>query len=279
MPHPDWRGAFHRACRTREWGAPDTARLLDVQADLAALFLEASVALGEEAYAERARAAIGYVTATLAAADGGFFQSEGEHDADGGAVDRILVTPANARMVRTLLRAAEVLHAPHLAEAAMAAVETIVPLAYAAGAGVAHYLTDGSPRVRGLLVDQVETSAALVDLSHASGNHVYRELAEELMRSCLRKLWHEGSGGFLDRLRTPSGGGDIGRMADPLVPYSTNCEAARVLARLARETGDDELRVKARETLAALRPVYREQGVMSAEYALALGEVTAGVQA
>jgi uncharacterized protein YyaL (SSP411 family) len=108
---------------------------------------------------------------------------------------------------------------------------------------------------------------------------VYLELAEELMRSCLRKLWSPTHGGFLDRLRSPSGGGDIGRMADPLVPFAANCQAARVLARLARETGHDDLRVGAVDTLAALGPAVADQGIHAADYALALVDVTAIVDA
>jgi uncharacterized protein YyaL (SSP411 family) len=285
-------GAFHRACGTRAWTEPDTARLLQVQADLAGLFLDAAVILDEDAYAERARAALTYVTDALADEAGGFFESQCtaedavETSGDGPAraagrdgVDRIVVTSSNACMVRTLLRAAEVLRAPQFGEIALAAIERILPLAYSSGAGVAHYLTDGSPRVRGLLVDQVEASAALIDLAQASGNRVYLELAEELMRSCLRKLWSPEHGGFLDRLRSVSGGGDIGRMPDPLVPFATNCQAARVLARLARATGHDDLRVGASDTLAALGAISHLQGVLAADYALAVVEVTAGVEA
>jgi uncharacterized protein YyaL (SSP411 family) len=271
-------GAFHRACTNRDWTAPDTARLLDVQAELAALFLDAAVALDEQAYAARARAALDYVTRTLADEMGGFFNSEaasGGDDDRGERVDRLIVTSANARMVRTLLRAADVLEEPRLAEAAMDAIERIVPVAYAPGAGVAHCLVQGSPRVRGLLADQVHMSAALVDLSQASGNRVYAELAEELMRSCRRKLWSPEHGGFLDRLRTTSGGGDIGLLADPLVPPAANCEAARVLARLARETGHEDLHDMARETLAAIGAACRDRLTDACDFALAAGEVGA----
>lgn len=265
-------GAFNRACFARDWTEPETARLLEVQADLIALFLEASVLLGEEAYTVRARAALDYVIDRLADPDGGFFNSQAERIEEAAPIDRMLVTSANARMARTLLRAAEVLDEPRFAERAAAAIERLVPIVYASGAGLAHYLDD-QPRVRGLLVDQVDMSAALIDLTEASGNRVYVELAEELMRSCLRKLWRADGGGFLNRLPATSGGNDIGRMANPLVPLGANCDAARVLARLARETGDDALGARAHEVLAALTPFYRAHGVLAADYALALAEV------
>ena len=272
-------GAFHRLCRQREWTAPDTARLLGVQAELAGLFLDAAVMLDERAYADRARAALDYTAAVLADPAGGFFESEAEDDGEPGSVDRVLITSSNARMVRTLLRAAEVLHAPRYGELAMQTIERLAPAVYAQSAGVAHYLEHESPRVRGLLVDQVETSAALLDLAEASGNRVYLELSEELMRGCMRKLWAPESGGFLDRLRSSSGGGDIGRLGDPLVPVAVNCLAARVLARLARETGGDDLREHAASTLTAIAPHAFAQGLLAADYAVAHSEVAALIRA
>jgi uncharacterized protein YyaL (SSP411 family) len=260
-------GAFHRLCRARDWSEPDTARLLGVQADLAGLFLDAAVILEEDAYAERARAAIDYAIGALGDPAGGFFESEA------GEIDRIFVTVSNARMVRTLLRAADVLRTPRYGELALVTIERLVPAVYAQGAGLAHYLELLAPRVRGLLVDQVEMSAALLDLAEASGNRVYLELAEELMRGCLRKLWRAESGGFLDRLRSPSGGGDLGRMGDPLIPFALNCLAARVLARLAHDTGHDDLRVAAFDTLSALA-ARADHGLLSADYALAALDVT-----
>jgi uncharacterized protein YyaL (SSP411 family) len=273
-------GAFHRLCRVRDWSEPETARLLGVQADLAGLFLDAAVILEEDAYAERARAAIDYAIGALGDPAGGFFESEAEE------IDRIFVTVSNARMVRTLLRAADVLRRPRYGELALVTIERLVPAVYAQGAGLAHYLEIGPglpapgekapapvPRVRGLLVDQVEMSAALLDLAEASGNRVYLELAEELMRGCLRKLWRAESGGFLDRLRSPSGGGDLGRMGDPLIPFALNCLAARVLARLAHATGHDDLRVAALDTLSALA-AGAAHGLLGADYALAALDVT-----
>ena len=89
---------------------------------------DAAVMLDEDAYAERARGAIDYAVGVLGDPAGGFFESEAE-SADAGSagpgesgssdeaprdarrIDRIFVTASNARMVRTLLRAADVLRA------------------------------------------------------------------------------------------------------------------------------------------------------------------------
>ncbi|HEY8548454.1 MAG TPA: hypothetical protein VIL35_00745, partial [Vicinamibacterales bacterium] len=146
--------------------------------------------------------------------------------------------------------------------------ERVVPAVYARGAGVAHYLEE-VPRVRGLLVDQVHVAAALLDTAALAGSAVHRELAEELMRSALRKLTDPRSGGLLDRLRTSAGAGDVGLLGDPLVPYALNCEAARVLARLGRETGQADLTDAARRVLGSQTASFLAQGPLAAEYALA----------
>jgi uncharacterized protein len=245
----------------------DRARVLEVQAAFIDLFLEGSVRLRTQRYADRACAALAYVDRVLADSDGGFFHSESQ-----AGVDRTLFTDANARMVRTLFVASRVLGDITLAERAVTAIERLVPAVYKPGAGLAHYL-DGRAFVRGLLADQVETSLALLDAAEVAGERAYLELAEELMRSCLRKLWDQAGGGFVDRLRTPAGGGDIGLLGEPRKPLAANCAAATILARLAEATGAADLAERSRETLASQRASYQEEDLLAVEYALACEEV------
>ncbi len=261
----DASGAFNRACATRDWQQPDTACLLEVQAEMIRLFLDAAVALDEPAYADRARAGLGYVRRTLEDRERGGFLAH-------GCGDRALFTDANARMIRTAFRAAEVLGDSDWAETAVRTIERLVPAVYAPGAGVAHYL-EGVPRIRGLLGDQVHVAAALIDASEATGSTVYLELAEELARSFLRKYTDARTGGLLDRLPTTAGAGGIGLLAEPYAPFGLNCEAARVLARLARATGHADLASRAAAVLASQTAGYLDQGALAADYALALLEL------
>ena len=55
--------------------------------------------------------------------------------------------------------------------------------------------------VFGLSGDAILMAAGLLDLGEAAGQQVYLELAEELMRSCIRRFWEPGSGAFVDRIR------------------------------------------------------------------------------
>ena len=229
------------------------------------LYLDAWTITGADRYRDRAREAWAYVDRTLHdRANGGFFASE-----YAGQVDRVLLTDANARMIRTLLHASHVLDDVTLAQTAAHAAERIVPAVYGRGAGVAHVL-DTHARVRGLLTDQVHASAALLDLGQASGDPTYLDLSDELMRSSLRKLWDAHAGAFLDRLPSSAGAGDVGLLADPYRPFAQNAEAARLLQRLGRQTGHEEFLARAADLRRWLDRNYSAQGISSAEYGLVL---------
>jgi uncharacterized protein YyaL (SSP411 family) len=293
-------GAFHRACAQRDWTDPDTARLLDVQADMIALYLEAYRLRHHDRHRTRALAALRYVDETLrerleSGARGAFYHSEPLAPDD----DPLIVTESNARMMRTLVQASHTLDDTRWILAAVDAAERLLPIVYVRASGVAHCLrrrgredrgarTDAAttpalaalrgpagreqPHVFGLLADTIAIAAALLDLGEAAGQQVYLELAEELTRSCVRRFWDADAGGFIDRLRTAAGAGDVGLLADPLKPFAANVEAARLLARLGERTRDPLFAARARETRGYLATVAAGEGILAAEYGLLLLE-------
>jgi uncharacterized protein YyaL (SSP411 family) len=291
-------GAFHRACANRDWTDPDPARLLDVHADMIALYLEAWRLLHHDRYRTRALAALHYVDKTLrehgehgkrsdrgerkGGADGGaFYHSEPLALArnDDPAADPLIVTDSNARMMRALVHASQTLDDTRWILAAVAVAERLLPIVYVRGSGVAHCLRhstrDGPdprerPHVFGLLADAIGMASALLDLGEAAGQHVYVELAEELTRSCVRRFWDAGEGGFIDRIRTTAGAGDVGLLGEPLKPFAANVEAARLLARLAERTQDPLLASRAREARRYLAAAAPREGILSSEYGLLL---------
>jgi uncharacterized protein YyaL (SSP411 family) len=170
--------------------------------------------------------------------------------------DSRLFTDGNARVARALFNASRVLGG-----------------AYQRGAGVAHVL-DGRPRVRGLLVDQVTASAALLDAHDMTGLQVYLDLSEELMRSALRKFAHADTAALQDRLHGPSGAGDVGLLAQSRFPLAANSLAARVLHALSGRLDDGELRQRAVDLLGAFGSSWRTATPgEAAHYALAVIEV------
>jgi uncharacterized protein YyaL (SSP411 family) len=150
-------------------------------------------------------------------------------------------------------------------------LERIVAGAYRPGDGLAHSLNE--PRgVRGRLVDHVRTSSALLAAYELTGRLPYPMLAEELMQFARQTLWD----------------GDLGAFRDPdedaQTSFATNCRAARVLTRLwalhdrsdyraaavlasGADYGEDVTRI-----LTAQLDTYRQQGLGSAAYGLALAE-------
>jgi uncharacterized protein YyaL (SSP411 family) len=270
-------GAFHRACATRDWEQPESACQAGLHADLVRLFLDAGETFGDGDYLDRARAGLGFVERTLAdRVRPGVAASAEVAGGTVGHVDRTRYTDVTARLVRAYVRAGDVLGEARWTETAVAMIEQLVPAVYSPGAGVGHWLDEtGAVRGRGLLTDQVHLSSALVDVAIATGVTVYVELAEELMRSCLRRFHLAPGAGLRDRVPSRAGGGDIGLLAEPVVPFALNCEAASVLSRLASDAGRGDLAVKAREVLASQTPVYPEHGVLGAAYALAAAELIA----
>ena len=91
------------------------------------------------------------------------------------------------------------------------------------------------------------------------------------MLFAVQHLWDAGgAGGFLDRVHGPE---DIGLLREPLRPFAVNCEAARVLLRLATITADPAFRDRAVATLAAQAAAARAHGVDAAPYALAVRDL------
>jgi uncharacterized protein YyaL (SSP411 family) len=148
-------------------------------------------------------------------------------------------------------------------------LERIVAAAYRPGRGLARSVNDPGG-ARGALADHVRTSSALLTAYDFSGRLPYPMLAEELMQFARETLWDEHGGAFHD-----SADGSQR-------PFAINCEAARVLCRLAALHRSSDYRAAAvirpdadyagdaASVLRAQRDVFREHGVASAPYGLAL---------
>lgn len=275
-------GVFHY-CGKRDWTEPSTEKLLGVNATVLSLFLDCR----EDVYLERASDLINYVRNTFVKridnhsgffssqqADAFYYQSQTEDYSEVSRpppVDQTVYSDRASLMAKAYVRAATVFSDSSLLEFAVDVVEHVVANTYERGGGVGHQ-ADSKSGARGFLVDQIFTSAALLDLYAVTDRDVYLDMAQEVMHFSIHKLWDdEGGGGFRDRVH---GADDIGLLQDPVRPFMPNCEAARVLSRLSHLTAKAAFRERALATLAAVGPVARTHGVDAAFYALALGEVT-----
>jgi uncharacterized protein YyaL (SSP411 family) len=268
-------GGFYRCAMERDWQAPRREKLLEVNASLLAIYAEASAALDVARYRERAGDVLRYVQTWLAdQVDGGWYGSQPARVDERGSIDEVpaadgvLYTAANARMASAALRAAELLDDTALGEFAVKSLERVVLACYRPGQGIAHY-SEPQPTVRGLLDDQIAIAAAMLDAHTATGNIVYEMMAQELAHYAVRVMWDDERGGFFDR-SVPEPTDDVGLMRTRLKPFAGNCEAARVLKRLASVKGAHDFGARADATLAALAPRAAEQGPLAADYLLAL---------
>ena len=213
--------------RARDWQAPRREKLLEINAALLRLYLDASETLEITRYRERAAEVLRYVQTWLAdPVDGGWAGSQhadrsttsgaSRHGALGRARDRRRALRRwNASMASAALRASAALDDTALGEFALKSLERVLIGCYTPGAGVAHYVERPAVGARPARRPGLRWPSAQLDAYDATGNIVYEMMAQELAHYAVRTMWDERDGGFFDRSiadeRTR-----IGRMRDRL---------------------------------------------------------------
>ncbi len=285
-------GGFFRYSTKRDWTVPHYEKMLEDNARLGLLYLEASAlaaadpALGPDhgaRYRGTAAGVIDYLLETLWRGDPTAFG--GSQDADEtyyllsaderSALEAPYVDPTvyvdwNALAARALLRAGPVLRRPELTARALELLAYLWTHARRDGA-MAHYLLDGeTPQVgpgAPLLADQVTMAAALLDAYEVSAERRWLEGALEL------------AGWAHEQLRTLDGrlgdrfcvhGVSAGLLSRPAPVLDENAAMADVLLRLEAYTGDASHRARALEVLTAWAAGYEEFGVAASPYGSAL---------
>jgi uncharacterized protein YyaL (SSP411 family) len=208
------------------------------------------------------------------------------------AVGGTIYADWNGAMVSAALQAARTFADDGLRDFALTSLERVLLACYKPGAGVAHYFTGDPPAsragiaahgpgpqrpatgpVRGLLADQIAMASATLDAFDTTGNVVYQMMAEELGHYAIRVMWDERGGGFYDRaVDAPAADteGEVGLLRQRLKPFAANCDASRMLRRLAAASGDHEFARVADLALAAMAPRAMEHGPLAAHYVLAV---------
>jgi uncharacterized protein YyaL (SSP411 family) len=253
-------GGFRRYSTRRDWQLPHAEKLLETNGSLLRAYAGAVRTLGRDADRDRTAATAGFITTELRADRGGFRGSDA-----GTAV----LADANAVAARGLFAAAAVLGDTALARAALDSFERVLLACYTPGSGLAHSIADGTP-VRGLLTDQVDTIAALLDAHEMTGDEPYKMMAEELGHFVTRELWDGIDGGCFDRVASTA---DVGLLRTRRKPFVGNAEAATAFARLARLSHDFDFAPFAAGALTTAGQSAHRQGPLAAHYLLAVREV------
>ena len=279
-------GGFFRYATTRDWQRPHFEKLLELNAALARLYLEAGEQLHIARFTERAGDTLRYIQTWLAdPVDGGWFGShradEAYYSADTPEARRLVPAPpvarslyadSNAAMVSTALVAARLFDDEGLREFAIKSFERVLLACYKPGAGVAHSY-DGQPHTRGLLIDQFAMVDASLDLFDLTGNVVYEMMAEELGHYAMRVMSDHEQGGFFDRA-SDDDESSIGLLNQRLKPFVTNCDASRTLQRLSAASGESDFSRAAVRSLEAMAPIAPSQGPLAAHYVRALRTIS-----
>lgn len=271
--YDEGEGGFFRCAAGRDWQLPQREKLLDVNAALLRVFLDASDTLRVARYRERAADTLRFIQTWLAdPVDGGWAPSVPSASVDehshlsAPTAGGVMYAASNGAMAGAALRASHAFNDKGLGEFALKSLERVLLACYAPGAGVAHCFEPGrGVSVRGLLDDQVAMADAQLDAYEATGNVVYEMMAQELVHYAVRTMWDDEGGGFHDRAEAELGE-RIGRMRERLKPFVANCEASRVLSRLALATGDQGLAERAGLALAAVAPQAAAHGPLAAHY-------------
>lgn len=248
---------FFRYCASRDWTRPAREKLLVTNAALLDLYLSAGEQTASERWFARAADIAGFIERTLRRRDDAW------RAAANVELSRVL-SDANAVAVSAMLHAADVFKDDALGKRAVDVFEHALLGAYKPGDGVAHC----GGGARALLTDQVGMATAALDAWEATGNIVYRMMAEELMHFAIRTMWDDSRGAFFDR--APAVYSDEPRAARrTLTPFVLNCDAAIVLRRLAEAVNDASFQQRAVAALAAVAGAAASHGPLAAHYLIA----------
>lgn len=189
-------------------------------------------------------------------------------------VDTTLYASWNGMMICALLEAYKVLGLEGARDRALQTLDLLLAKSYDPAKGMYHSLIDASPRIEGLLDDQVFIAAALLDAFEVTGTRSYFDRALQLMETTIRRFWDDEAGGFFDTAKDLDGRQGSLKMArkpfqDSPTPAGISV-AAWVLDRLATWAERRDFREKAQATLELFAPKAGEYGLFAATYGLAL---------
>ncbi len=271
-------GGFFRYSTTRDWSTPHYEKMLEDNANLARLYLEAYHVFKEEHYREKALDVLRYLSKNLADEEGGFYGSQdaGEDYYKLGMeerkksrapfIDKTVFTGWNGLAVSAYLYAYALTGGKDYLRTSMKAVQRLLRKAVLEGGGLLHHL--GEQSLTGVLEDQVYFSQALVDAYQATGEYKYLGNALELVGFMMSELWSE-KGGFYDIAQPPEA---LGLLEHRQKPFPSNSDAASLLLDISLLTGEQVYREYAEKTLKFFASGYPNYGVMGGNYFLAVSK-------
>jgi uncharacterized protein YyaL (SSP411 family) len=266
-------GGFFRYSTTRDWSIPHYEKMLEDNALLLGVYLDAYLATAQDEFSRIARDLCRFLLGPLRdEGKGVFYGSQEAHqeyyllDQAGRAklgpppVDRTVYVNWNALACASLIRAADVLEEPHLAEQAERTLAFLLDECTLTSGPAYHYYADG-PHLAGLLEDQTALAAGLMEAFQYTGKEEFLHRAEGLIDWACRSLWDDEAGCFRDTQESLLG---------PVWPFMENAGAALTLLKLHALTGEEDYRERVGLILGNLLARWKDYGYMAGELASAL---------
>ena len=190
-----------------------------------------------------------------------------------------------AFIIERVLVGAATLGDPAATRRARAALDLMLRRAYGRGWGVRHTIViltfsgsrpePGSGAAAGLLQDQVDMALACLAAHHLSDETRYLDVAIDLV-AVMERAFADSEGGYFDvpdaaSASLPALADRTKHVLDDVLP-GANANAALLLARLARVTGDPTYRRRAQSTLEAFAGAIPGGGARAATYLAAARE-------
>ncbi len=254
-------GGFFHYATGREWSDPRYEKMLYVNAALAAVFDRASRVTQNRRYKDVAEASIAYLLRTLYdAKNGGFYGSqaadpayyrlskEERRSARKPPIHRDKFAAANAEAILAFLAVSQAAGRQDLKDAAFRSLE-FMRRHLLTDKGVYHFyeVKTGRGHLRGQLEANAWATLAFLEGHRVSGNTVYRQTAERLLRYALADLFDPKRGAFVGA-NNPD---DRGQRSEEM-PLDANGVMALALLRAHQATGRAEYREIGTRVLATL---------------------------
>ena len=266
-------GGFFRYSSTPDWRSPCFEKLLDANARVLRVYLEAFQVFGQPSYAKTAEGIVRWMLQFLRDGETRAFFGSQDADADyynldldrrrqraAPKTDRTIYCHANAMVVSGLLKASVVLQRPEWQDIALQALQFLQNELYD-GRDVFHYW-DGTYHLPGMLADQAYLIRAFIDASQLTGDADLLLPAEAIAEHAIARQKAPG-GGFYDILLDASQTGTRRRRNRAILENSVMAEALVRLSCLSRRP---ELYAEAIATLEAFATDDIEYGYYTAGF-------------
>lgn len=272
-------GGFFRYSTTRDWSVPHYEKMLEDNAGLLHIYLEAYGITGNENYFETAKSVMRYLENTLYdETTKAFF---GSQDADeeyyglaeeersqrqAPSVDLTIYSNWNGIAARAYLRAYEIIGDRQYLDRALGILDFLINSCRYYN-GFYHYF-DGGPDQYGILTDQVQVGRALISAYECTGSRKYLDIAGQVA-NYIEAEFIDPIGGFFDVTEQHQ---EDERLLQREKLLDENAFAARFLNRLSYYAFEPNYRFLAEAALRVLTSSFEHYGILAAPYALAVVE-------